>query len=156
MRKPIRAVAILIKGENVLLMQRKKDGKEYWVFPGGGVKEDETIDEAVLRELKEETSIEAKAVKLLYHHHLIGNSDQYFYLCEYISGVPKLGNFNEMKNQLDGKGFYEPLWIDVHKLPKLLVYPLEIRDWLTEDLKNHFQDTPRNQSLRIDELRQEL
>ncbi len=34
--KRIRAVGILIKKNKVLLIHRKNE-KEYWVFPGGGV-----------------------------------------------------------------------------------------------------------------------
>lgn len=48
-RVGIRAVAILIKGGQVLLMHRTRNGKEFWVFPGGGVEENESVEEAVAR-----------------------------------------------------------------------------------------------------------
>jgi 8-oxo-dGTP diphosphatase len=65
MRKPIRAVAILIKDSQILLMWRNKEGKEYWTFPGGGVEGDEKYEDAVIRELGEETTVEGKSREAL-------------------------------------------------------------------------------------------
>lgn len=157
MKKPIRAVAIVIKDDNVLLMWRKSNGKEYYVFPGGGVKENESVEEAVLREVREETSLEIKIGKLLYHHHYINDSDQFFYLCSHVSGEPELGDSNEKEDMAkDESNFYQPLWIEVEKLRDLLLFPLEIRDWLIKDLKNNFENTPKKASLEVEELRQSL
>ncbi len=162
MRKPIRAVAVLIKDKRVLLMWRSNNGKQYYVFPGGGVEEGETVEEATVRELKEETSIDAKIDKLLYHHHLIdeesdsAEKDQYFYLCTYVSGTPKLGDFNEKESMVSGLDLYKPVWVNIKKLPNLLLYPLEIKDWLIEDLKDNFQKVPKHKTMKISQLRQNL
>ncbi|MBI3559027.1 hypothetical protein HY085_01410 [Candidatus Gottesmanbacteria bacterium] len=45
-----------------------------------------------------------------------GKKLQYFYLCEYLSGTPKLGDFNESENMKSGNNFYEPLWFTVSKI----------------------------------------
>ena len=156
MNEPIiRAVGILIKNNKVLLMWRKKDGQEYYVFPGGGKENNETVEVAVVREIKEETTIEAKIEKLLYTHKLIDSGDQFFYLCSYVSGKPELGDFNEKQGQ-NKNDQYKPMWIEISKLPKLLVYPLEIRDWLIEDFKDNFKNTPKEQTFRVADLRQSL
>ncbi len=158
MQKPTRAVGIVIKNNDILLIHRKNE-KEYYVFPGGGVEENETIEQAVIRELWEETSINVEIKKLLYIHHILddkNDSDQYFYLCEYLSGIPKLGDFNELKNMKSGNNFYEPLWFPIQKLSKILLYPLEIRDWLIEDFKNGFSDKTKEATFKISELRESL
>jgi len=157
MRKSIRAVGIVIKKDKVLLMWRKNEGKEYYTFPGGGVEEKESVEDAVVRELKEETSTENKIIKLLYHHHLINDGDQYFYLCQYLSGKTEIGkNSEEAREMKSGQNLFKPLWASIKELDKLLLYPLEVRDWLIEDYKDDFKRTPRKASLEIKDLRQEI
>ena len=54
--------AIIIKEKKVLLM-RRAPGKAfagYWEFPGGKVEENETPEQCLMRELKEELNIEAR------------------------------------------------------------------------------------------------
>jgi ADP-ribose pyrophosphatase YjhB (NUDIX family) len=55
----IRVSAILRWQGRVLLCRQEKPGKEYWLLPGGGVEEGETLTEALRRELREELGIEA-------------------------------------------------------------------------------------------------
>lgn len=157
MRLPTRAVAITIKEDKVLLMWRKRKNWEYYIFPGGGVEGEETKEEAVTREAMEETSIKVSIVKQIYHLHYtkdgIDNSDHYFYLCRYLSGEPKLGDFNEKKEMENGRSLYKPRWVLLKDIPKMILYPIEIRDWLVEDLKNDFQKTPREMTIKIEELK---
>lgn len=156
--KPTRAVCIMLKEDNskVLLMHRIKNGEEYWTFPGGGVEEGETIEQAVLREVEEETTMQTKISQLLYVHHY-ETSDQYYYLCQYLGGEPILGDSIE-KERMEKKTsqVYEPNWFDVKDLEKMLLYPLEIRDWLIEDLKNGFANEPKTANLKVKDLRQSL
>ncbi|MCM2339274.1 MAG: NUDIX domain-containing protein [Burkholderiales bacterium] len=156
--KRIRAVAIVMKGDEVLLMYRKNE-KEYFNFPGGKMEDKETIEQAVLRELREETTIEAKIKKLLYIHKYDDNSEQYFYLCEYISGEPKLGDDSEEKEEDElslGKDFHKPLWVKLEKIENMLIYPLEIKDLLIKDFENNFRDSVKEFNIKVSELRQSI
>ncbi len=153
--KKIRTVAVVVNDGKVLIMHRIKNGKEYYNFPGGGVEEGETIEQAVLREAKEETSLEIKIEKLLYHHIYDNGSEQFFYLCRYVSGEPKLGEGNELKGMQKGEeNYYEPMWYEIGKMSQLLFYPLEIKDWFLEDVKSNFENTPREAEIKISDLRQ--
>lgn len=155
--KRIRAVAIIVNDGKVLLIHRVSHGKEYHVFPGGGVEKDETIEQAILREVQEETSLEVKIEKLLYHHIYDDSTEQFFYLCRYVSGEPKLGDGNEARDMKEGNdNFYDPVWYEIKGLPQLLLYPLEIRDWFIEDTKTNFENVPKEAIMRISELRQSL
>ncbi len=50
--------AIVIRGESILLIQRARDPlKGYWSIPGGLIEPGETIEAAVIRELREETGL---------------------------------------------------------------------------------------------------
>ncbi len=148
----IRAVGILVHEGNVLLMRREHDGREYYTFPGGGVEDGESIEEAVVRELFEETQIRVVIKRLLYHHDLIGDSDQYFFECEYRSGTPTLGG-EEREETLRGD-IHEPLWVLLARLSSLILYPLDVCDWLVEDIKHGFPIQPRHLQVRPNELRQ--
>ncbi len=59
MEPRIRVSAIIRWQERMLLCRQEKPGKEYWLLPGGGVEEGETLTEALRRELREELGIEA-------------------------------------------------------------------------------------------------
>jgi mutator protein MutT len=51
------------KGE--ILLQKRSDNEELWGFPGGAVELGESIEEAMLREVKEETGLDVKVDGLI-------------------------------------------------------------------------------------------
>ena len=68
MEKRVSSRAIIIEDNKLLAMFRRKiknDGsvKEYYVIPGGGLEENETLEENVIRELKEEFSVDIEELE---------------------------------------------------------------------------------------------
>ncbi len=56
---------IIIENGKILLIKRATQPyKDHWALPGGFVELGETLEEAVTREVKEETGLETKPVKL--------------------------------------------------------------------------------------------
>lgn len=58
----------LLINENgkIVLIQRKSDTYyDYWAIPGGTVEEDETVEEALIREMREETGVDVKPKEIL-------------------------------------------------------------------------------------------
>jgi 8-oxo-dGTP diphosphatase len=53
----IRVAALIRRGDAVLLLNHTKLGRSYWLLPGGGVEEGESLHEALLRELEEECKL---------------------------------------------------------------------------------------------------
>lgn len=152
-----RSAGIVIKGGKILLMHRIKNGKEYYVFPGGGVEPDETNEQAAIREVFEETSIKVGIKKLLYHNVYDDDTEQFFYLCKYLSGEPKLGNSNEAETMKNDPGnIYDPCWYELKLLFQLLLYPLEVRDLLLQDVPSNFTNSPREVKIKVSEIRHTL
>ncbi len=121
-RTGIRAVAVIVKNNKVALIHRKKEGKDYWVFPGGGVEEGETPEEAVIREVHEELSLASKVERLLFsvESYPGGNKDPYF-LCSVDSDEIKLGG-SEKQRQSE-KDWYSPQWVEFEKVRNLNLLP---------------------------------
>jgi len=151
-----RVAGIIIRGSKILLMWRKKLGKEYYVFPGGHPEKKEKLKDALIREINEETTITIKIIKKIYTHIYTDGSKGIYYLCEYKRGVPKLGPSIEKARNRTGIDLYKPEWKNIKDLNKLLVYPMEIRDWLISDIKNGFKQTPRMETVNPNDLREKL
>ena len=87
--------AIIIRGEQLLVIKRNKQGDKFFTLPGGGIDPGETAEQAAQREVSEEASIECKAVREVYHERVEGFGETYYYLCNYVSGEPSLDTNSE-------------------------------------------------------------
>ncbi|MEV5111001.1 NUDIX hydrolase [Bacillus sp. LBA3-1-1.1] len=61
----VRVTGILIEDEKILIVKQKVANRN-WSLPGGRVENGETLEEAMIREMREETGLEVKIKKLLY------------------------------------------------------------------------------------------
>lgn len=133
-----RAVAIVIHDNKLLAMFRKND-REYYTFPGGGIEPDETIEQAVIREVMEETSLEVEVEKLAYEVHHDNDDIHYFFLCRYVSGTPDIQpGTNEYADNIQGEDIHIPEWLPLQNISKTVLYPLEVRDQLIADIEKGF------------------
>ena len=90
--------AVLIHEGKVLLIRRGKEPlRGRWVVPGGTVEVGETLEQALVREVQEETGLVVKPGEVLIvfdRIERVGSAVQYHYvivdyLCEYVSGTPR-------------------------------------------------------------------
>lgn len=63
-----RVCAAVLVDDRILMVKHRQDGHEYWTLPGGHVGTAERHDEAVVRELQEETGLRGAVVRLLFSH----------------------------------------------------------------------------------------
>ena len=57
--------AVIVNDENQILVGKRIDIPDSWQLPQGGVNQNESEDEAVLREVEEETGIKAQMLKII-------------------------------------------------------------------------------------------
>ncbi len=112
-RTGIRSAGIIIRGNKILLIHRKKEGDEYWVFPGGGVEDEETPEETVVREIKEELSLKASNPRLAFMYEINGTKHPMF-LVDIENGEPVLGGPEAERNSEQDS--YAPKWVKIEKL----------------------------------------
>lgn len=138
MRRAVRA--IVIKDGSLLVMHRNKFGKEYETLPGGNIEIGETTEQALLRELSEETSILVEVDRLVFIEQA-GDpyGTQYIYLCKYISGEPQLAADSEEAhiNKL-GQNLYEPKWVSIQELPQLPFLSEKLKQTILQSVASEF------------------
>ena len=81
----IRAGVVLVENGKVALIERHRAGRHYYVFPGGGVDEGETTEQAAIREVEEETGLQVTLERKLAEIYF-GLSEQVYYLAERLDG----------------------------------------------------------------------
>ncbi|HSW36949.1 MAG TPA: NUDIX domain-containing protein [Candidatus Saccharimonadales bacterium] len=142
MRKAVRA--IVIKDDALLVMHRNKFGQEYYTLIGGGIDVNEAPEQALLREISEETSLEVKNPRLVFVEEA-GDpyGTQYIYLCDYVSGEPVLMQDSiEAKIHADGKNLYKPLWLKLRYLPTTNFLSRRLKQAILEGVENGWPAEP--------------
>lgn len=62
----LRVTLIIVRNEEILLIDRQRNGRSYYVIPGGGVEPGESLAQAAIREAREELSLDVELGPLLY------------------------------------------------------------------------------------------
>ena len=137
-----RAGGILIENGKVLLIHRIKDNDEYYVFPGGGIETNETIEQATKRELLEEAGIEVELIEKNPRYILKNESGiQYFSLVKRVKGIIGTGKGSEFTNksyEKHGKYIAEMISIKDIANGKINLVPLEIKEKFLKDFYTVF------------------
>ncbi|MCL2860150.1 MAG: NUDIX domain-containing protein [Oscillospiraceae bacterium] len=133
-----RAGAIIPYADGIILMQRikgKGEGKqEYYTIPGGGVEENESVEEAIIREIKEELGINIKLTDRVYVVNSL-NRLEYYYIAEYVSGKIGTGQGEEMNDiDYDKYGFHNPMIVKKENIKNINLLPVEMKEIILRDM----------------------
>lgn len=104
-------------GVSVLLVQRKYEPyKNSWALPGGFVLERESLEEAVKRELSEETGIRVRYLEQLYSFGDPGRDPRQRIISIAYWGLVKTSQFAQLRASTDAQN---AAWFNIKSLPQL-------------------------------------
>jgi ADP-ribose pyrophosphatase YjhB (NUDIX family) len=119
MRKAVRT--IVIHGDRMLVMKRNKFGSEYYTLIGGKIDLGENAEQAIVREVKEETRLDLINPRLVFVEEA-GDpfGTQYIYLSDLTNyAEPELDQASTEKSiHSMGQNLYQPMWLPLSDLPK--------------------------------------
>ena len=113
--------------EEILLIKRLNEPfKDYWALPGGFVDENEDLEEAAHRELKEETNLEVEDLYQLGAFGAPGRDPR-----GHMISIAYLGYSSDVENAKVMDDAKELKWFKINDLPKLAFDHKEIIDLAT-------------------------
>ncbi|MFR6257334.1 MAG: NUDIX domain-containing protein [Anaerovoracaceae bacterium] len=71
-------VIILDDKKRMLMVKQRHEDRDIWMVPGGGIEEGESSIEAAVREVEEETGLDADIEKLIWHVEEVSDRGQRF------------------------------------------------------------------------------
>lgn len=134
----VRVAAIVVEDGRLLLVRHIKDGRSYWLLPGGGVDFGESAGEALAREVREETGLEIRVRDLVFandsippdgHRHIVN----LYFTADLTGGRLCCGE----EERLAAAAF-----VPVADLESIVLFP-DIRDVLLPALRDGFRGTAR-------------
>jgi 8-oxo-dGTP diphosphatase len=124
-----RAIIFDSTRSRILIEWNQNESDEYGNFPGGGLELGETLNECLVRELKEEVGATVVDFEFLFpHENLILFEGEYLHGLELYCEL-KL-NSDEIRQQPDENEF---LWVEVESLGRIDIRPVQVRDLIIDD-----------------------
>lgn len=128
-----RTAAIIIHEHKLLAMRDR--GQPYHYLPGGRVRMNETANEALMREIREELSIDARIVRPLWVNESFFteevDGERYHEVCLYfLVDVKETGLFDlgDAFTLSEGSKTHDFRWIDFNDIKNEYIYPLFLKE----------------------------
>ena len=140
-----RAAAIILNDANELLVLRHKNpqtGFEWWTLPGGGIEPEESVIDAIIREVKEECNLHCNPLRLIYMSEYVDYTINTHHLGMFF--LATTDNIQDLKVGMDPEVeiqyIKECRFISEHeiKTSHIPIFPPVFREQFWEDLKMNF------------------
>lgn len=143
--KRIRVAGLIEIDDGYALMHRKNVKKEensskpygeYYVFPGGGLEEGESLESCVVREVLEELGIVVEAIEKIAYKQINEEYEEYLIRCKYVSGKFGTGTGPEFSNdpKYIDRGEYIPEIVPKSNITNIKLIPEEFKNILLKEI----------------------
>lgn len=123
--------------DRFLFIHRIKEDREYWVFPGGGVEEeDESLEAALIRECEEELGVQVEVGEFFtktYFEMDGEEQEQHIFHCRIVGGEIGTGTGPEYQTGTGYEGSFEPTWVHKDEMEGKYILPGEVIDQLFQE-----------------------
>lgn len=139
------ARAIILQDNKILVMRRNKQSGDYYTLVGGRIKDGESPEEGLVREVKEETGLDVTSARLVFtEDHQAPYNEQLIFLCEIIPREDIAIQEYTEEAELNKYDFniHEPLWAQVRAFSLLPFRTPQLQTAITEALSRGFPDKP--------------
>jgi ADP-ribose pyrophosphatase YjhB (NUDIX family) len=140
------ARAIVIEGDKILVMQRIKYGVEYYTLVGGRLAEGESLEQALVREIMEETGLTVTAASLVFiEEHPEPYNEQYIFLCNvgpHDDSIDVQGNSEEGQMNRFGANLHRPFWAQLKAFDRLPFRTPQLQQAILNGIKKGFPKAP--------------
>ena len=137
----VRSGIILIEDNQLALIERHRTGLHYFAFPGGGVDEGETPEQAAIREAEEELGIRVE-IKQKVADVYFNEKHQHYFLAQKVSGEFGTGTGEEYGEYNPVHGTYHPLMMSLADVLTHNVVPRELADLVLRFAKEGWPAEP--------------
>ena len=113
MRK-VRSQGVILLEDKILIAKHFNfiNNEEFWLLPGGEVNENESPEEGIIREIKEETNLDIQIKEVLFNS--IGDGRDAY--SRYVTYLCKSENYNNMKIGAEtnsNKKIIDLIWVSI-------------------------------------------
>jgi 8-oxo-dGTP diphosphatase len=136
-----RSGIILIENNKLALIERYRNGLHYFIFPGGGIDEGESPEQAAIREAEEELGIIVELKQKIVEMYFNENTQHYF-LADKVSGEFGTGTGEEYDEYNPKYGTYLPLWMPLDDVMNNNVLPLELAELVVRCAREGWPQMP--------------
>ena len=127
----VRATGVLIQDNSLLLVKQKLSNNKNWSLPGGRVEPGETLEQALIREMKEETGLDVEPIHMLYVCDVAASDNTVLHITFLVKRIG--GEITLPTNEFDENPIHDVQLVSIDKLTKY-----GISEKFVEIIKNDF------------------
>ena len=110
----VRVTGVLVENNKILLVKQKVSENRNWSLPGGKLEQGETLEQGIIREMKEETGLDVEIIRLLYLCDVSASDNTLLHITFLLKRVD--GDIKLPTNEFETNPIYEVEFVPIFNL----------------------------------------